>query len=88
MVDKGILDMNDLVEVWRSPLIPNGPIVVRSSMNAGHERSKFKDFMMALPESDPDCFSAIQGGDYKGFTEVDQSFYQAIIDARKAKIGS
>ena len=30
MVDKGILDMDDLVEVWKSPLIPNGPIVVRS----------------------------------------------------------
>ena len=24
MVDKGILDMNDLVELWVSPLIPNG----------------------------------------------------------------
>ena len=34
MVDKGILDMNDLVELWRSPLIPNGPTVVRSSLSA------------------------------------------------------
>jgi phosphonate transport system substrate-binding protein len=30
MVDKGILNMDDLVELWRSPLIPNGPIVVRT----------------------------------------------------------
>jgi phosphonate transport system substrate-binding protein len=87
MVDKGIVDMGDLVQVWQSPQIPNGPIVVRSTMDTDM-KAKFKDFMMALPESDPACFSAIQGGDYKGYTEVDPSFYQAIIDARKAKIGS
>jgi phosphonate transport system substrate-binding protein len=87
MVDKGIVDMGDLVELWKSPLIPNGPIVVRSSMDADM-KAKFKDFMMALPESDPACFSAIQGGDYKGYTEVNAKFYEAIIEARKAKIGS
>jgi len=87
MVDKGIVDMGDLVQVWQSPLIPNGPIVVRSSMD-NDMKAKFKDFMMALPESDPECFASIQGGDYKGFTEVDASFYQAIIEARRAKIGS
>ena len=27
MVEKGILNMDDLVELWKSPLIPNGPIV-------------------------------------------------------------
>ena len=35
MVEKGILDMDDLVEVWKSPLIPNGPIVVRTSLDDG-----------------------------------------------------
>ena len=87
MVDKGILDMNDLTQLWISPLIPNGPIVVRASLDDGI-KSKFKDFMLALPESDPECFSAIQGGDYKGYTEVNADFYKAIIAARKAKIGS
>ena len=44
--------------------------------------------MTTLPEADPQCFSAIQGGEYKGFTEVNADFYKAIIAARKAKIGS
>ncbi|MEZ5809823.1 MAG: phosphonate ABC transporter substrate-binding protein [Rhizobiaceae bacterium] len=87
MVDKGILDMDDLVQLWTSPQIPNGPIVVRTSMDDG-VKAKFKEFMMKLPETNPDCFSAIQGGDYKGFTEVDASFYETIINARRAKIGS
>ncbi len=86
MVDKGVLNMDDLVELWKSPLIPNGPIVVRTSMN-DDMKTKFKQFMMELPKSDPACFSAIQGGDFTGFAEVDVDFYKPIIDARKATIG-
>lgn len=87
MVDKGVLNMDDLVEVWKSPLIPNGPIVVRTSMNEDM-KTKFKQFMVDLPKSDPDCFSAVQGGDFSGYTEVNVDFYKPIIDARKATIGS
>ncbi|WEJ18435.1 phosphonate ABC transporter substrate-binding protein [Sinorhizobium prairiense] len=86
MVDKGIVDMNDLVELWKSPLIPNGPIVVRSALN-DEMKAKFKQFMMDLPKTDAACFSAIQGGDFTGFVEVNSDFYKPIIDARKATIG-
>ncbi|CAH0338995.1 phosphonate ABC transporter substrate-binding protein [Rhizobium sp. CECT 9324] len=86
MVDKGILNMDDLVELWKSPLIPNGPVVVRTSMNEDM-KTKFKQFMMDLPKSDPACFSAVQGGDFTGFAEVNVDFYKPIIDARKATIG-
>lgn len=86
MVEKGILNMDDLVEVWKSPLIPNGPVVVRTSMN-DDMKAKFKQFMVDLPKTDAACFSAIQGGDFTGFTEVNVDFYKPIIDARKATIG-
>lgn len=87
MVDKGLLDMNDVNEVWRSPLIPNGPIVVSNKLDKDI-RAKFVKFMKALPKSNPDCFKAIQGGVYAGFVDVDHSFYETIVAARKAKIGS
>lgn len=87
MVDKGILDMGDLVQLWMSPLIPNGPVVVRSTLDDA-TKAAFKKFMMEMPKRDPECFSAIQGGDYQGFVEVNPDFYKAIIAARKAKIGS
>ncbi|TCT44978.1 phosphonate ABC transporter substrate-binding protein [Martelella mediterranea] len=86
MVDKGILNMDDLVQLWESPLIPNGPVVVRSSMN-DDTKQEFKEFMINLPETDPECFAAIQGGDFKGFSEVNVDFYKPIIAARKATIG-
>ena len=87
MVDKGLLDMDDVVEVWRSPLIPNGPVVVSNQLDTGI-RDKFVAFMKALPETDKECFAAIQGGDFKAFTDVDHSFYETIVAARKATIGS
>lgn len=86
MVDKGMLDMEDVVQIWQSPLIPNGPIVLRSSMDQ-EAKDAIKSFLMALPETDYDCFRAAQSGDYNGFVEVDSSFYQPVIDARKATIG-
>ncbi|MCF4099451.1 phosphonate ABC transporter substrate-binding protein [Maritalea mediterranea] len=86
MVDKGLLDMEDVQEIWRSPLIPNGPIVVRADLDED-VRAKFVTFMKELPKSNPECFSAIQGGNYNGYVEVDHSFYETIVDARKAKIG-
>ncbi len=86
MADKGIVDMDELVELWKSPLIPNGPIVVRSSLDAGMKEN-FIAFMKALPESDPACFSAIQGGEFSGFTEVTPEFYETVIDARRSIVG-
>lgn len=87
MVDKGLLDMADVTEVWRSPLIPNGPIVVSNKLDQD-VRAKFISFMKGMPENHPKCFSSVQGGVYKGFIDVDHSFYETIVAARKAKIGS
>ena len=59
--------MDDLVELWKSPLIPNGPIVLRTSLSAD-VKQKVTDYLTKLPKTDPACFSAIEGGDFKGFT--------------------
>ncbi|MGO7035786.1 phosphonate ABC transporter substrate-binding protein [Rhizobium ruizarguesonis] len=85
-VDKGAVDPNKLVEVWRSPLIPNGPLVVRNAL--GEEwQTKLAAFFTALPEKDHKCFAAVEGGDYKGYAPVKHDFYNAVVDVRKAAIG-
>lgn len=86
MVDKGMLDMEDVVEVWRSPLIPNGPLVMRTSLPQ-EMKDKIVAFYTALPTEDYDCFRSIENGDFSGYTPVTEEFYQPIIDARKATIG-
>jgi phosphonate transport system substrate-binding protein len=87
MVDKGLLDMEDVVEVWKSPLIPNGPLVMRKDLPQ-EMKDKIIAYFTNLPSADYECFRGYENGDYKGYTAVDQAFYQAIIDARKATIGN
>jgi phosphonate transport system substrate-binding protein len=86
MVDKGLLDMDDLVEVWQSPIIPNGPLMVSNKLPA-EMKSKITDFFMGLPEADFECFDAFTAGGYTNFVEGSQEMYQTIIDARRSVIG-
>jgi phosphonate transport system substrate-binding protein len=87
MVDKGILDMDDLVEVWKSPIIPNGPLMVSNALS-DDMKAKVEAFFVGLPEADFECFDAFTAGGYTNFVEADQQMYQTIIDARKSVIGS
>ncbi|MDS7595841.1 phosphonate ABC transporter substrate-binding protein [Agrobacterium tumefaciens] len=86
MVAKGNLDMDDIVEVWKSPLIPNGPLMVANKVGEGMKQ-KIEDFFMELPKKDLACFQAFTQGKNKDYIKVDASFYQTIIDARKSVIG-
>ncbi|MDW6025554.1 phosphonate ABC transporter substrate-binding protein [Mesorhizobium sp. BAC0120] len=86
VVAKGSVDPNDFVEVWRSGLIPNGPLVVRTAL--GDEwKTKLTDFFTKLPETDQACFTAIEGGDFTSYVPVTPEFYNVIIETRRAAIG-
>jgi phosphonate transport system substrate-binding protein len=86
VVAKGSVDPNDFVEVWRSGLIPNGPLVVRTAL--GDEwKTKLTDFFTKLPEKDQACFTAIEGGDFTSYVPVTPDFYNVIIETRRAAIG-
>jgi phosphonate transport system substrate-binding protein len=86
MVDKGMLDMEDVVEVWKSPLIPNGPLVMRSDLPQDM-KDKVIAFYTALPTEDYECFRSVENGDFSGYTPVTPEFYEPIIAARRATIG-
>jgi len=86
MVDKGMLDMDDLVEVWQSPIIPNGPLMVSNKLS-DEMKEKVTAFFTALPETDFECFDAFTAGGYTNFVPASQEMYQTIIDARKSVIG-
>lgn len=86
MVDKGMLDMEDVNQLWLSPLIPNGPNVMRKDLPQDM-KDKIVAFYNDLPTSDYECFRAIENGDFKGYAPVTPDFYQPIIDARKSTIG-
>ncbi len=86
MVTKGTLNMKDIVVLWKSDVIPNGPSVVRSAL-PDDLKGKIKGYLMGLNKSDPACLKAVQGGDFMGMVDVPAGFYDGIIAARKASIG-
>jgi phosphonate transport system substrate-binding protein len=86
MVNKGNLDMDDIVEVWKSPLIPNGPLMVSNKLPATM-KDKVEAYFLELPKKDLACFQSYTQGKNKEYIKVDASFYQTIIDARKSVIG-
>ncbi|WP_439602283.1 phosphonate ABC transporter substrate-binding protein [Devosia sp.] len=86
MVEKGILDTDDLVELWKSPLIPNGPLMVSNKL-PDELKAKIEAFFLELPTKDVACFQGFTGGENTAYVEVDPSFYDTIVAARKSVIG-
>ena len=80
--DSGLVDMNDIVEIWRSKLIPEGPMVLRKSLP-----QDAKDKMFALLDTmwqtDPECAYNVAAGEAKDFVPVAHEDYLGIIAARK-----
>lgn len=83
-VDAGLVDMNDLVQIWKSAPIPEGPIVLRKSLPAD-AKAKMIELVDNLWNNDPDCAYGVAAGDSLGFDPITHEAYVSIIEARKAK---
>jgi phosphonate transport system substrate-binding protein len=83
-VDAGLVDMNDLVEIWRSKPIPEGPVVVRKDLPAD-VKEKMIALVDELHETDADCAYGVAAGESLGFDPITHDAYLSIIEARKAE---
>ena len=83
-VDAGLIDMNDMVEIWRSKLIPGEPVVLRNALPDG-VRATVTDIIDTMGETDPDCAAALAGGEVNGFDPITHDAYTSIVAARLAK---
>lgn len=84
-VDAGLVDMNDMVEIWRSKPIPEGPFVVRSALPED-VKVKMTGLLASLKSMDPDCAYGVLQGQAKGLAPITHDAYLSIIEARKAKM--
>jgi len=85
MMDNGLLEPGALRIIWESELIPNGPIVVRTSMPA-EARAIVEDWLENLLENDPQCYRDVSFGEGQGFVRVDHAFFEGIVEMRRAAI--
>jgi phosphonate transport system substrate-binding protein len=84
--DAGLVDMNNLVEIWRSKLIPEGPMVIRAALPAD-VKDKVTQLTADLWETNPECAYNVAAGDAKDFVPVDLGAYEGVLAARKLQEG-
>ncbi|MEM6422734.1 MAG: phosphate/phosphite/phosphonate ABC transporter substrate-binding protein, partial [Pseudomonadota bacterium] len=82
--DAGLVDMTELVQIWQSPVIPEGPIVVSKKLP---ERVKMEvvGLMASLESMDAECAYGVMAGEVKGLAPISHEAYVTIIEARQAK---
>ncbi|MBZ0164085.1 MAG: phosphonate ABC transporter substrate-binding protein [Notoacmeibacter sp.] len=83
-VDAGIVDMNDIVEIWRSKPIPEGPVVLRKKLPAD-VKARMTELVGGMHEKDKQCAYNIAAGDTAGFKPITHEAYETIIAVREAK---
>ncbi|MBL9050728.1 MAG: phosphonate ABC transporter substrate-binding protein, partial [Tabrizicola sp.] len=62
--DAGLVDMSQLVEIWRSAMIPEGPLVVRKALPQD-VKDKVYALMDTMWETDPECAYNVAAGEAK-----------------------
>ena len=85
--DAGLVDMSNLVEIWRSTLIPEGPMVVRKALPQD-VKDTVTQLTADLWETDPECAYAVAAGEAKDFVPVEHKAYDGILAARKMQEGT
>ena len=85
-VDAGLVDMNDLVQIWQSSPIPEGPVVLRNALPAD-VKARMTDLVANLHTTDAECAYGVAAGETAGFAPIGHDAYETIIAVRQAQIG-
>lgn len=83
-VDAGLVDMNNLVEIWKSKPIPEGPVVLRHTLPED-VKAKVIKYLIDLKDTDKDCLYGVAAGETAGFAPITADYYDSIIEVRKAQ---
>ncbi|NSX55541.1 phosphonate ABC transporter substrate-binding protein [Parasulfitobacter algicola] len=86
-VDAGLVDMNDMVEIWKSNVIPEGPVVLRTALPEDVKATMI-ELMDNLYENDAECSYGVFAGENLGAQPVTHDTYLSVIEARRAVIGN
>lgn len=83
--DAGLVDMNDLVQIWQSEPIPEGPVVLRAGLPQD-VKDTMTELMAGLHDRDAECAYGVAAGETAGFAPVEHAVYEGIIAVREAEI--
>ena len=83
-VDAGLVDMTELKEIWRSNVIPEGPVVLRKQLPP-YVKALVTGLVASLESMDPECAYGVFAGEIKGVAPITHAAYEAIVEARRLK---
>lgn len=81
-VDAGLVDMNELVEIWKSKPIPEGPVVLRKAL-PDDVKATMVELVKNLHTTDANCAYGVAAGETAGFAPIGHEAYETIIEVRK-----
>jgi phosphonate transport system substrate-binding protein len=82
MLERGILEADDIRIVWTSDLIPNPVIAVRSELPQ-RMKDELRAFFIAMNEEDPEVFADVARGESAGYVAVEHGAYRVAIELRQ-----
>ncbi len=82
-VDAGLVDMNELTQIWLSKPIPEGPIVLRQDLPEDVKATMIS-LMTETLGADQDCLYGVAAGETAGFEPIGHDAYETIIAVRQA----
>lgn len=82
MLERGVLQADDIRIIWVSDLIPNPVIAIRKDVPE-EMKNDLRNLFLNLHADNPEVFSEVARGNSPGYVEVDHSVYQIAIDLRQ-----
>jgi phosphonate transport system substrate-binding protein len=82
MLSRGVLKKEDIRIIWKSDLIPNPVIAIRSDLPA-QMKADIKSMFLNLHKDDPKVFREVARGESQGYKEVQHATYQIAVDLRQ-----
>jgi phosphonate transport system substrate-binding protein len=82
MLERGVLEADDIRIIWVSDLIPNPVIAIRSDVPQAM-KDDLKEMFLNLNVDAPEVFAEVARGNSPGYVEVDHDVYQIAIDLRQ-----
>ncbi len=82
MLERDLLEEDDIRIIWQSDLIPNPVIAVRSDIPQDM-KNDLRDMFLNMREDAPEVFAEVARGESAGYVEVDHDVYKIAVDLRR-----
>lgn len=78
MEKKGLIPAGSTRIIWKSPVIPNTPVMMLTTLPQ-ELQDAFKTALMAFPEKDPEGFATYSNGTSSGYVEAKHEDYLDVV---------